>query len=125
MRQGLAGEANLVVGVADTADALGSGDTPVLGTPRLVALLEHAAVSALAGELGDGQTTVGTRIDVEHLAPSRVGAVVMATARLVNVDGRTLEFEVAAHDQTAGVLVARGRHRRAVVDRERFLARAG
>jgi predicted thioesterase len=123
MRPGLAGDAHLVVGVADTADVWGSGDTPVLATPRLVALLEQAAVCALQGSLEIGQTTVGTRIDIEHLAPSRVGAAVTATARLVEVDGRQLEFEVWARDETADVAVARGLHRRAVVDRERFLAR--
>ena len=97
MRQGLRSEVSLVVGDGDTAVALGSGDVPVLGTPRLVALAEEATVEAVRGHLGAGETTVGTRVEVRHLAASPVGARVTAEAELGRV----------------------------VVDRARFLARVG
>jgi fluoroacetyl-CoA thioesterase len=105
---------------ADTARALGSGDLDVLGTPRVLAWLEEATCAAL--ELGAGQTSVGTRVELEHLAASPVGDVVSATATAVHTDGRLVRFQVAAHD-SAGVLLATGEVRRVVVDRERFLGR--
>jgi len=108
---------------ADTAAAVGSGDLPVLGTPRLLAWLEAATCAAVAPDLAPGSTTVGTRVDVEHLAASPVGAVVEAAATLTAVDGRVLTFEVSAHDRDSGDVLGRGRVTRAVVDQERFLAR--
>jgi len=116
-----AGRASLVVEEGDTALSLGSGELPVLGTPRLVALVEQAAVAATEAVLEPGQTSVGTLVELEHLAPTRVGATVEAVAELVRVDGRTLEFAVAA--TCGGAEIAHGRHHRALVNRERFLAR--
>lgn len=113
----------LTVTEADTAATIGSGDLPVLGTPRLVAWLEAATCAAVAEHLTPGSTTVGTRIDVEHLAASPVGAVVEAAATLTGVDGRVLTFEVNARDAGADTALARGTVTRAVVDSERFLAR--
>lgn len=118
---GLHGEARRIVGDDATAIALGSGDVPVLGTPAVLALIEEAACAAVNGALEDGRTSVGTWVELEHLAPSKVGAEVVATADLTRVDGRSLEFSCEAHD--GETLVARARHRRAVVDRERFLGR--
>ena len=111
----------LVVGEADTAIALGSGDVPVLGTPRIVALMEQAAVAALAGTLDEGATSVGTRIAVDHLAASLVGAAIVATAEIVGIDGRSVSFRLMVHE--GDQLVASGDHVRFVVDRERFLGR--
>jgi fluoroacetyl-CoA thioesterase len=111
----------LTVTQADTAEALGSGDLPVLGTPRLVALLEEAAVAVAKARLEEGQTTVGTRIDLQHLAPSAIGAVVEAHAELVEAEGRRLRFEVRA--TMDDVEIARGTHERAIVDAARFMAR--
>jgi fluoroacetyl-CoA thioesterase len=105
-----------------TAQALGSGEVPVLGTPALLALVERAAVEALSGRLEDGQTSVGASVDLRHLAPTLVDAPVMARVRLVSIDDRTLDFDFEVVDR-AGT-VARGRHRRVVVDREPFLASA-
>ncbi len=105
---------------ADTAAALGSGDLPVLGTPRLLAWCEAATCEA-AGPLGAG-TSVGTRVRLEHLLATGVGAEVVVTAAIDQQDGRLLTFSVAAHDR-AGRLLATGEVRRVVVDRERFLAR--
>jgi fluoroacetyl-CoA thioesterase len=119
---GLAARVELTVTDADTAQALGSGDVPVLGTPRVLALAEAATVAATAAKLAPGTTTVGTRVELEHTAASPVGATVTATATLAKVDGRRLLFEVrvAAGEQT----VAEGRIERVLVDRRQFVARA-
>jgi predicted thioesterase len=110
----------------DLATALGSGDVPVLATPRLLAWLEAATCAAAeaGGLVGEGRTSVGTRVAVEHLAPSPVGARVEATAEVTHVDGRLLRFAVAATDGD-GRVVATGEVTRVVVDRDRFLARLG
>jgi predicted thioesterase len=105
---------------ADTAQALGSGDLAVLGTPQVLAWCEEATCAAL--ELAADQTSVGTRVDLEHLAASPVGAEVTATATVIHTDGRLVRFQVAAHDG-GGTLLATGEIRRVIVDRERFLAR--
>jgi len=120
---GLAATVELAVTPADTAVALRSGDVPVLGTPRVVALLEEATVAAVAPALEPGATTVGTRVEVEHLAPTGVGATVVARATLVAVDGRKLAFDVSLDEGNR--LVARGRVERVVVDRDRFVSRVG
>lgn len=112
---------HLVVGAEDTAIALGSGDVPVLGTPRVVALMEQAAVAALAGTLDEGATSVGTRITVDHLAASLVGVEVTATAEVVGLDGRAVSFRLAVDEGDRQV--ATGTHVRYVVDRNRFLGR--
>lgn len=109
-----------VVTDADTAQALGSGDLAVLATPRVLAWCEEATCAAL--ELDATQTSVGTRVDLQHLAASPVGAEVTATANVIHTDGRLVRFQVAAHD-AGGTLLATGEVRRVIVDRERFLAR--
>lgn len=134
---GLSATVALTVTDADTAVALRSGDVPVLATPRIVALVEEATVAAVAPALASGQTTVGTRVEVAHLAPSLPGSTVVAQARLETVDGRRLAFsvtvfggevssgEVSSGDVSGGgAVVARSRVERVVVDREKFLARA-
>ena len=108
------------VSEADTAIAVGSGDLPVLGTPVVLAWCEEATCAAL--ELAPEQTSVGTRVDLEHLAASPVGAEVTATATIVHTDGRLVRFQVAALD-SAGALLASGEIRRVIVDRERFMSR--
>jgi len=106
----------------DCADALGSGDLPVLATPRLLAWCEAATVAAVAGALGPGQTSVGTRIQLEHPRASAVEAQLTVRAHLVHVDGRLLRFEVVAEDGDSA-MVGHGEVTRIVVDRERFLSR--
>lgn len=118
---GLRGEARLVVTPADTAMAAGSGDVDVLATPRLVALFEQATIDALRGVLREGQTTVGMRVQVDHLQPTPVGAEIVAEAQLERVEGRRMTFTVSAADN--GGLVAAGKVTRVAVDRERFLAK--
>jgi fluoroacetyl-CoA thioesterase len=107
---------------ADTARALGSGDVDVLGTPRALALAEAATLRAAAASLAPGQTTVGTRVELDHLAPSPVGATVRADAELVYRSGRRLTFDVRLTQD--GREVAAGRVIRAIVDRDRFTAQA-
>jgi predicted thioesterase len=121
---GLQASVSRVVGAEDTASALGSGDLEVLGTPRLLAWAEQATVAALDDALGPGETSVGTRMEVEHVAASAVGATVEVTAVVVHVDGRLVRFDAAAVDQH-GRVVGHGRVTRVVVDRARFLARVG
>ena len=104
----------------DTAVTQRSGDLAVLATPRLVAWLEEAACGAIA--LDDASTSVSSRIQLEHLAPSPVGTEVTATATVVHRDGRLIRFQVVAHDD-AGTVLATGEAQRIVVDRERFLSR--
>lgn len=108
---------------ADTAVALGSGDLPVLATPRVVAWLEAATLEAARYELRPGETTVGSQVAVRHKAPSAVGSSVVVAARLASVDGRRLTFDVDATDEASGRVVAEGVISRAVVDVEEFLAR--
>lgn len=110
----------MTVTAADLAQALGSGDVPVLGTPRVVALSEAATVAALKGQLPETHTTVGTRIDLRHTAPTAIGAQVVAHARLAEIDNTSLLFEVEV--LAGGQTVAKGQVRRALVDREKFLA---
>jgi predicted thioesterase len=104
----------------DTAAAVGSGDLAVLATPRLLAWLEEACCGAVA--LDENSTSVSTRVELEHLAPSPVGAEVTATATVVHRDGRLIRFQVVAHD-AGGAVLATGEAQRVVVDRERFLSR--
>lgn len=118
LETGLAATVEETVTKAMTADALGSGDVPVLGTPAVLALAERAAVQAVAARLEEGQTSVGSWVELSHLAPTPVGAAVTATARLVKVTGRDLTFEVSVHDRAGEV--ARVRHRRVLVRRDQF-----
>ncbi|MFC0032457.1 thioesterase family protein [Micromonospora chaiyaphumensis] len=119
---GLTARVELTVTDTDTAQAVGSGDVPVLGTPRVLALAEAATVAATATRLPSGSTTVGTRVELEHRAATPVGRTVAARAELVKVDGRRLTFEVVVTD--GNEVVATGRVERALVDRQRFVERA-
>ena len=118
---GLRGRATHPITDADTAVALRSGEVPVLGTPRLVALMEEATVQALDGSLADGETSVGMRIHVDHLAPSAPGVGVTAEAVLERVEGRRLTFGASA---TVGdTVVATATIIRVLVETQRFLDR--
>jgi fluoroacetyl-CoA thioesterase len=110
------------VGEGDTAAALGSGDLPVLGTPRLLAWAEAATCAALAPSVDAGRTSVGTRVTLEHRAASPLGATVSVTATVAHRDGRLVRFEVVAVDGDDQV-VGHGEVTRVVVDAERFMAR--
>jgi predicted thioesterase len=116
---GLTAKISLTVAAEDTALAARSGDVAVLATPRIIALVEEAAVAAVAGHLADGETTVSMRVQLDHLAPSPVGSVVSAGAKLEKIEGRRLKFSVSVSD--ARGLVAAGKVTRVVVERERFM----
>lgn len=119
---GLRGEARLVVTDADTAIALKSGSVPVLATPRVVALAEEAACAAVEGHLNEGTTTVGMRVQLDHLQPTAVGGEVVAEAVLDKVEGRRLTFTVSVSD--ARGLVAASKVTRVLVEVDRFLDKA-
>ncbi|MFR9778336.1 thioesterase family protein [Micromonospora sp. MS34] len=119
---GLSARVELTVTDADTAQAMGSGDVPVLGTPRVLALAEAATVAATATRMPAGSTTVGVRVELDHRAATPVGRTVIAQARLAKIDGRRLLFEVTVAD--GDETVAEGRVERLLVDRQRFVERA-
>lgn len=118
---GLRGEARRIVTADNTAEALGSGDVPVFGTPAVLAVIEESAVDAIRKELPEGATSVGVWVELEHLAPSKIGAEVVATSVLTAVEGRVLHFDCEAHDGDR--LVAKAKHRRSLVTRDRWLAK--
>lgn len=120
---GLKYTSTLVVTDDVTAVKIGSGDMAVLATPAMMALMENAAMLAVASELPEGCTTVGGHIASSHLKPSKVGDTVTATAEVVKVDGKKIEFKVSAY--SGDVLIGEGSHLRFVVDRERFLSKLG
>ncbi|MFE3455110.1 thioesterase family protein [Nonomuraea sp. NPDC059194] len=118
---GLRSSLLIMVEREDLATKIGSGDVPVLATPRLLALAEMATVQAVRDHLGAGETSVGTKVELDHLAASPVGAHVEISAELTAVDGRRLVFGFTARDRTT--LVGKGTIERVVVDREKFLGR--
>jgi predicted thioesterase len=109
------------VGEADTAIAFGSGDVPVLATPRLLAMAEEATVRAVATSLSGPTTSVGTRVELDHVHATPVGHKVAVRAALVHVEGRTLQFEVTAEHPGDRRVIGHGRVTRVVVDRDAFL----
>lgn len=119
---GLTGQVALTVTDSDTAQAVGSGDVPVLGTPRVLALAEAATVAATARRMPTDTTTVGTRVQLDHRAPTPVGRTVVAHAELTAVDGNRLVFAVSVTE--GDTVVAKGTVERALVDRHRFVERA-
>jgi predicted thioesterase len=119
---GLTGTVEMTVTEDDTAERWGSGLVPVFGTPGLVGLMENAAVEALRGHLPAGQTSVGGRMDVQHLAPTPVGMQVRARAELLQVDGRRLVFDVEAWDEAEQI--GKATHERFIVDQAAFVAKA-
>lgn len=121
LETGMRGDAKLVVTEADTARALGSGIVDVLGSPRLVALCEEACCNAISNALEEGSTSVGMRVQFDHLQPTPIGAEVVAEAVLEKIDGRRLKFTVSASDP--GGLVAAGKITRVVVGIDRFMSK--
>lgn len=121
LKEGLTYTSKLTVTDNDTAIALGSGNLPVLATPRMMALMENAAMLCVADELLEGSTTVGGHIESSHVKPSKVGAEVSATATLIKVEGKKLYFDVKA--EMNGELIGEGTHLRFIIDKEKFMAR--
>jgi predicted thioesterase len=119
---GVSAEVELTVSAPDTAQAMRCGDVAVLATPRIVALAEEATLAALAGHLADNETSVGTRVELAHLAPILIGSRVRASATLEKTEGRRLVFNVAITDDAG--LVAAGKITRVVVDVNQFMDKA-
>ncbi len=118
---GLKHTSELTVTDSVTAVNVGSGDMSVLATPMMMALMENAAMLAVRDELPEGQTTVGGHIESSHLKPSKVGDVVRAEAEVTKVDGRKIEFKVAAY--SGDTVLGEGTHLRFIVDREKFMSK--
>lgn len=121
LEKGLTHQSRTQVAAENTAATLGSGDLPVFATPAMVALMENAAMLAVAGELPEGSTTVGAEMNVTHIKPSGIGTEITASAILTEVDGRKLTFNVGARD--AEGMIGEGVHIRYIVDRTKFLAK--
>lgn len=121
MEKGLKHISTTTVTAANTALTMGSGDMEVFATPAMVALMENAAMKAVAPHLSEGSTTVGAMMQTSHIKPSAPGETVTAEAVLQEVDGRKLTFRVTASDSEG--TIGEGIHIRYIVDRERFLSR--
>jgi fluoroacetyl-CoA thioesterase len=128
---GLRASVRIVVADTDTATAMGSGDVPVLATPRLLALAEAASVAAVTPSLESGVTSVGTSVAMEHKRASAIGAEVVIDAELTEVEGRRLVFRFIAWQQRADGsardednIVGAGTVERVLVDRDHFVRRA-
>ncbi len=121
MEKGLKHISTTTVTAANTALTMGSGDMEVFATPAMVALMENAAMKAVAPHLPEGSTTVGAMMQTSHIKPSAPGETVTAEAVLQEVDGRKLTFRVTASDSDG--TIGEGIHIRYIVDRERFLSR--
>ncbi len=121
LEPGLSGDVRRQVTDDISAHTMGNEGVHVLGTPALMLLVEQAAIKAIEGRLEEGQATVGTRLDVRHLAATPVGMTVTVRARLTEVDGRKLTYEAEAEDEQEPI--GKGVHERFVVDMSRFLGR--
>ncbi len=118
---GIKGSAEAFVTLENTAEKMGSGDCPVFATPSMVALMEAAASRSVAPYLNEGETTVGVSLNIRHNAATALGRSVRAESELIQADGRKLVFKVTVFDEAGEI--GEGEHARAVVNREKFLAR--
>lgn len=121
METGLTYTSHTVVTDSNTAEHVGSGNLAVFATPAMAALMENAAMLAVAPALEAGQTTVGSEINIYHIKPTGIGSKVSATAVLAAVEGRKLSFNVAARDEEG--MIGEGTHIRFIVDSERFMGK--
>jgi len=119
---GLKGRAEEKVTEQNTAQAACSGALPVYGTPFLCALMEKASWTSIAPCLAPGESTVGTRLEIDHLSATPVGMTVWAESEVTAVDGRKITLKVTAYDGKG--LIGEGTHQRFIVSDERFLAKA-
>lgn len=121
MEKGASFTSTMKVTAEVTAAYIGSGDLAVLATPAMCALMENAAMMAVAPHLEEGQTTVGTALNIDHQRATPVGKMVTATAVLTEVNGRELSFNIAARDEIG--IIGEGTHTRFVVNSEKFMAK--
>ncbi len=122
METGLTYTSTVIVSKENVAATMGSGDLEVFATPAMVALMENAAMKAVASHVPEGSTTVGAMMNTTHLRPSKMGETISATAVLKEVEGRKLTFEVRAEDGK-GTVIGEGTHVRYVVDKEKFMSK--
>ncbi len=123
LKKGLSSQSSVTVSAGNTAAAMGSGDLDVFATPAMVALMENAAMKAVADALPEGSTTVGAEMNVTHIKPSGLGSEIVATPVMTGVEGRKLTFNVGARD--AEGMIGEGIHIRYAVDRRRFMEKVG
>lgn len=116
---GLKGEARTVAEREDTAQEVGSGSLLVYATPCMVALMEGAACNAIADQIPEDKTSVGTFLEISHISATPVGLEVWAEAEVTAVDGNTITFQVTAFDEAGKI--GEGTHKRAIVNSQRFL----
>lgn len=121
MNTGIKGRQEQVVTYELTAAHVGSGLAPVFATPMMIALMENTCAISVANELAEGESTVGTRIDITHDAATPVGMKVWCESELIEVDRRRLVFDVKAYDEAG--LIGQGRHERFVINNEKFMAK--
>ena len=122
LKVGLKNSAASIVEVQDTAAKVGSGSLEVLASPKMFALIEKAAADLLEKNLPQEYTSVGTLMNVEHIAPTPVGMKFSAEVKIISIEGRKIIFEVAASDEVEKI--GRGVHERFIVGREKFLSKA-
>ncbi|MFI3289409.1 MAG: thioesterase family protein [Rikenellaceae bacterium] len=119
--KGLSAQSTTTVTEANTAATMGSGDLAVFATPAMIALMENAAMKAVAEALSEGSTTVGTEMNATHIKASGLGAEIVATAVVTEVEGRKITLNVGARDGES--LIGEGVHTRFIVDREKFMSK--
>lgn len=122
LEKGIKGEARETVSEKNSAAAMGSGELKVYATPAMVALMEQAAYKSVAGDLEEGQGTVGTLMNVSHISATPLGMEVTAKTELVEIDRRRLVFRVEAFDERGKI--GEGTHERFIVDNGKFQAKA-
>ncbi len=121
LEKGLSAQSTTIVNKNNTALAMGSGDMEVFATPSMIALMENAAMKAVAEALPEGSTTVGIEMNASHIKASGLGAEITASAVVTEVDGRKITLNVGARDGEG--LIGEGVHTRFVVDRAKFLSK--
>ena len=119
IKVGMTAQVETIVEKEDTAQLVGSGDLLVFATPCMVALMEGAACEAIAEGLGEGETSVGTELNIQHVSATPVGLEVYAKAEVTAVEGKVITFQVEAFDEAGAI--GKGTHKRVVVNSQRFL----
>lgn len=119
---GMKGSAETVVTIDNTAKAFTSGALEVFATPAMISLMEETCWKMIQPELEEGLGSVGTKVDVSHMAPSAIGMTIMCEATLIEIDGRRLTFEVVCSDENG--MVGMGTHERFIINNEKFMAKA-
>ncbi len=119
---GLKGNKSIVVEESNTASSFGSGDLPVFATPAMIALMEATALESIKEYLEEGYSTVGTLVDVKHMAATPLAMTVRCESELIEIDRKRLVFKVTAYDDAG--LIGEGVHERFIIHKEKFLAKA-